>query len=68
VTGLLVPKHIIWKNHEVQFSINQILKDEIEKQTFNYTKRFKKIATKIIRIKIEKQNIFLKINLVKGHK
>jgi hypothetical protein len=30
-------KHSIWKNHETQFSINQILKDKIEKQT-NYTK------------------------------
>ena len=29
------------KNHEIQFSINQILNDKIKKK-FNYTKGFKK--------------------------
>jgi hypothetical protein len=30
--GLLDWKSPIWKNHEVQFLTNQILKDEIEKK------------------------------------
>ena len=44
-------------NHELQFPINQILKDNIEKK-FNYTKKIKKIAIKIIRIKIVTKNKF----------
>jgi uncharacterized pyridoxamine 5'-phosphate oxidase family protein len=49
-------KHLIWKNHKIQFSINQILNDEIEKKNKQLYKRIKKI--KRMRIKIEKQNYF----------
>jgi hypothetical protein len=30
--NLLDLKHVIWKNHEVKFSINKILKDKIKKK------------------------------------
>jgi hypothetical protein len=36
-------KHPIWTNHEVQFSINQILKEKNWKKNFNYTKGLKYI-------------------------
>jgi hypothetical protein len=29
--GLLDLKHLVWKNHKTQFSINQMLEDETEK-------------------------------------
>jgi len=40
------------KKHEVQFSINQLLKDEIEKYFLLY-KRIKKISIKRMMIKIK---------------
>jgi hypothetical protein len=51
-------KHPILKNYKVQFLINQILKDEIEKKKFNYTKGFRKTTIKIIKINIKMQNKF----------
>jgi hypothetical protein len=33
-------KHLIWKNHEIQFSINYILKDAIRKQKLLTQKNF----------------------------
>jgi hypothetical protein len=46
-------KYPDWKNHKTQFSINQILKRLNWTNNFNYTLELKKIAIKIIRIKIE---------------
>jgi hypothetical protein len=51
-------KHPISKNHKVQFLINQILKDEIEKKKFNYTKEFRKTTIKRMKINIKKRNKF----------
>jgi len=38
---LLEQKHPIWNNHGPQPPTNQMLKDEIRKQKFNYTKESK---------------------------
>jgi hypothetical protein len=49
-------KYPIWKNHEIQFLINQMLKERIEKKIYSiieYSK--KKIAIKRMIIKIEIQ-------------
>jgi hypothetical protein len=51
-------KHPIWKNHKAQFSINQILNDEIKKKFQLYKKTKKKIAIKRMRNKFEIQNKF----------
>jgi hypothetical protein len=40
--GSLDQKHPIWKNLEVQFSINQVLKNEIEKTISIIQKNYKK--------------------------
>jgi len=70
-------KHPIWKNHEAQFSINHILKYEIEKKNFNYTQWFFFKSIKKMRIKIQilnkiyiwlKDEIKKKNNLVKEPK
>ena len=42
--NLLDLKHKIWKNYEVKFSINKMLKDKIEKKKFK--KKFKKYKLK----------------------
>jgi hypothetical protein len=55
VTRVVKPKAppYLKKTHEVQFSINQILNDEIEKKNLNYTKGLKKLIKRImIKIKI----------------
>jgi hypothetical protein len=50
--GLLGWKHPIWKNHKVQFPINQILKNESEKKNSTIQKDSKqKISIKGMRIK-----------------
>jgi hypothetical protein len=36
-----MPKHLIWKNREVQLPVNQMLKDKIKNKYLNYTKGFK---------------------------
>jgi len=49
-------KYPIWKNHEIQFLINQMLKEDIKKKNsiIEYSKQ--KIAIKRMMIKIEVQN------------
>jgi hypothetical protein len=41
MTPIIKPKAPYLKNHKSQFPINQMLKDEIEKNIFKYTKGFK---------------------------
>ena len=57
-----IQKHLIQKNHKVQLSTNQILKNKIEKKTFDYTKGSKtknKNKRKIIKIEIKNKLYFL---------
>ena len=58
-SGLLDRKHPAWKNHKVQFSINQTLNDEIEKKKTKWKIQNKKKNT----IKRMRFNIEIKIKL-----
>jgi len=52
VTCVIKP-NTIQKNHKIQFSTNQILKDKIEKKII---KMIKELAVKRIKVKIEIKN------------